>query len=91
MMPVPARTEIEQFRTTVTCHLGLQYEDSKLDYLADVIRQRVQFVGRTRFESYSAYLGHLSASPKGSAVDLTPSRGHIWTLGFRPRLFRALR
>ncbi len=24
-------------------------------------------------------------------VDLTPSHGHIWTLGFRPRLFRALR
>ena len=67
MMLVPARTEIEQFRTTVTGHLGLQYEDAKLDYLADVIRQRMQSMGRTRFESCSAYLGHLSASPKGSA------------------------
>jgi chemotaxis protein methyltransferase CheR len=67
MMPVPARNEIEQFRTTVTCHLGLQYEDAKLEYLADVIRQRMQSVGCARFQSYSAYLGHLNASPKGSA------------------------
>ena len=66
MTPVPARAEIEQFRTTVTCHLGLQYEDAKLDYLADVMRQRMQPVGLARFESYSGYLDHLHASPKGS-------------------------
>jgi chemotaxis protein methyltransferase CheR len=67
MMPAPGRTDIEQFRTSVTGHLGLQYEDAKLDYLADVMRQRVQSVGRARFETYSAYLGHLNASPKGTA------------------------
>ena len=67
MTPVLGRTDIEQFRTIVTRHLGLHYEDGKLDYLADVIRQRMQSVGRARFESYSAYLGHLNASPKGSA------------------------
>jgi chemotaxis protein methyltransferase CheR len=57
----------EEFRTIVTNYLGLQYEDEKLDYLANVMRQRVQPVGHARFESYSAYLGHLNASPKGSA------------------------
>ena len=67
MTPVLAPTEIEQFRTVVTCHLGLKYEDGKLDYLADVMRQRIQPVGRARFDSYSAYLGHLHAAPKGSA------------------------
>ena len=67
MTPVPSRSDIEQFRTAVTSHLGLQYEDAKLDYLADVMRQRIQPVGRARFESYTAYLGHLHASPKGSA------------------------
>jgi chemotaxis protein methyltransferase CheR len=67
MTPIPALAEIEQFRSTVTCHLGLQYEDAKLDYLADVIRQRMQSVGRARFESCPAYLGHLNASPRGSA------------------------
>jgi len=67
MTPVLGRTDIEQFRTIVTCHLGLQYEDEKLDYLADVMRQRMQSASRARFESYSAYLGHLNASSKGSA------------------------
>ena len=67
MMPVPATAEIEQFRAIVTGHLGLQYQDGKLDYLGDVIRQRVQPAGRPRFESYTAYLSQLQASPKGSA------------------------
>ena len=35
MTPVLGRTDIEQFRTIVTGHLGLQYEDEKLDYLAE--------------------------------------------------------
>ncbi len=67
MTPALGRSDIEQFRTIVTCHLGLQYENGKLDYLADVIRQRMQSVGCAHFESCSAYLGHLNASPKGSA------------------------
>lgn len=65
MTPVLYQPDIEQFRTILTRHLGLQYEDGKLDYLAEVIRQRMQC--RARFESYSAYLGQLNASPKGSA------------------------
>ena len=67
MTPIPARTEIERFRTSITRHFGLQYEDAKLDYLADVMRQRMQSVGRARFDSCSAYLGHLDASLNGSA------------------------
>ena len=67
MTPVPTRTDIEQFRAIVTRHLGLQYEDAKLEYLADVLRQRMQSVGRVRFESCAAYIGYLNASPKGSA------------------------
>jgi chemotaxis protein methyltransferase CheR len=67
MTPVPSASDIEQFRNAVTCHLGLQYEDSKLDYLADVMRHRMQSVGRARSESCSDYLGSLNASPKGSA------------------------
>jgi len=66
MMPVLLRTDIEQFRTIVTRHLGLQFEDGKLDYLADVMLQRMQFVGSARFESCSAYIAHLNASPKES-------------------------
>ena len=67
MTPAPSRTDIEQFRTVVSCHLGLQYEDGKLDYLADVMRQRMQSFSRPRFDSCSAYLGHLNASSNGAA------------------------
>ena len=67
MTPALGRHDIEQFRTIVTGHLGLHYEDGKLDYLADVIRHRMQTVGRARFESCAAYLGHLNAAPKGTA------------------------
>ncbi len=61
------RADIEQFRTLVTQHLGLQYDDGKFDYLAEVIRQRMQWEGRARFESSPSYVLHLSSSPKGSA------------------------
>lgn len=31
MMPALGRPDVEQFRTLATRHLGLQYEDGKLD------------------------------------------------------------
>jgi len=67
MTSVLGQAEIEQFRTVLTRHLGLQYEDGKLEYLSDVLLQRMQSLGRARFDSYSAYLCHLNASPQGSA------------------------
>ena len=67
MTPVICTSEIEQFRTLVTRHLGFQYDDSRADFLEDVMRQRMQPLGRVRFKTCAAYLGHLSASPKGSA------------------------
>ena len=41
----------------------MQYEDGKLDYLADVVRQRMELVGSARFESYRE---RLMSSPRGS-------------------------
>ncbi|MEN9901070.1 MAG: hypothetical protein RLZZ152_2114 [Pseudomonadota bacterium] len=67
MTPVLVKNDIEQFRSILTCHLGLQFEDEKLDYLADIMLKRMQPVGRARFESCSAYIAHLYASPKASA------------------------
>ena len=51
MKPVRVKNDIEQFRNILTRHLGLQFEDGKLDNLADVMLQRMQSVGRARFES----------------------------------------
>ena len=42
MMVMLERTEIEQFRTLVAQRLGLMFDDTKLDMLADVIRQRLE-------------------------------------------------
>jgi len=62
MTPVLDRDDLEQFRTLVTRRLGLQYEDEKLDYLAEVVRQRMELTGSSRFKSYLALL---ISSPSG--------------------------
>src|ERR1039458_10099841 len=63
MTPILDRTDLEQFRTIVARRLGLQYEDGKLDYLAEIVRRRMELVGSARFESY---LERLIASPNGA-------------------------
>ena len=63
MTPLLDRTGLEQFRTIVARRLGLQYEDGKLDYLAEIVRRRMELLGSARFESY---LERLISSPKGS-------------------------
>jgi chemotaxis protein methyltransferase CheR len=57
------REHIEQFRTIVAGRLGLHYEDEKLDYLADVLRQRMGVAGSSRVDSY---VERLTSSPRGS-------------------------
>lgn len=61
MMPVVARNDVEQFRLVVGKRLGLHYDDGKLDFLADVLGQRMLAAGCSRFDSY---LEHLAASPR---------------------------
>ena len=63
MTPFPDRTEIEQFRTLVARRLGLRYEDGKLDYLAEVARQRMELAGIASLESY---LERLNSSSRGT-------------------------
>ena len=63
MTPFPDRTEIEQFRTLVARRLGLRYEDGKLDYLAEVARQRMELAGVASLESY---LERLNSSSRGT-------------------------
>jgi chemotaxis protein methyltransferase CheR len=63
MTVVLDRTDIEQFRMIVVRRLGLHYEDGRLDYLADVLRQRMESNGSPRFD---AYVKRLTTSPSGS-------------------------
>jgi len=48
----PAVAEIEYFRGLVAEHLGLHFEDSKLDFLADVLRKRMEDTGCRLFSEY---------------------------------------
>lgn len=56
MKPALDRTDIERFRNIVVHRLGLNYEDGKLDYLADILRQRMESTGSLCFESYAERL-----------------------------------
>lgn len=59
-MPITLdRAEIDGFRALVTRRLGLAYEDGKLDYLADILRDRVEAFG---YGHAGPYLGRLSKS-----------------------------
>ena len=52
MIVAPAAAEIECFRGLVAERLGLHFEDSKLDFLADVLRQRMEETGCHLFSAY---------------------------------------
>jgi len=47
--------DIDRFRSVIACRLGLQFEDAKLGYLADVMRRRLE-IGRQTPEAYLARL-----------------------------------
>lgn len=61
MIVAPAAAEIECFRGLVAERLGLHFDDSKLDFLADVLRQRMEDTGCHLF---SAYCKRISSFPE---------------------------
>ena len=63
MTPVADRVNIERFRAIIARRFGLHFDDGKLDYLADVIRQRMATTGNSHFE---VYLQTLLSSPTSS-------------------------
>ncbi len=56
MTSSPEPADVERFRTIVGERLGLSFDDSRLDYLADVLRQRMDATGYGRFGAYEAKL-----------------------------------
>jgi chemotaxis protein methyltransferase CheR len=60
LIEAPAATEVESFRSMVAVRLGLHFEDLKLGFLGDVLRQRMEETG---CRLYSAYQIHM-ASPR---------------------------
>src|SRR4029077_2269193 len=47
-----AAAEIECFRSRVAQRMGLHFEDAKLEFLADILRQRMESTGSHLFSSY---------------------------------------
>ena len=67
------RAELDCFRAVIAGRLGLQFDDGKLEFLADVLRQRVEAGGRTS----AAYLGMLAANPREELRVLSVSYTHL--------------
>ncbi len=88
MTPCLDRAELDHFRTVIASRLGLQFDDGKLDFLADVLRQRLEACGRTS----AAYLGTLAGNSREElrvlASQLTVSETYFLR---NPDQFRALR
>jgi chemotaxis protein methyltransferase CheR len=56
--------DIERFRTIVARCLGLQFEDAKLGFLADIAHRRLE----VRAQTAEVYLASLEATPTGDEV-----------------------
>ncbi len=56
MSPLVDKNDVEHFRTLIARHLGLLYDDRKLDYLADVLHRRMEVAGIGRFDAYREQL-----------------------------------
>jgi len=54
----PSPTDVERFRSAVTSRLGLAFDESKLDYLAKVLKERI---GILTISSYGWYLDRLTS------------------------------
>ena len=52
MTAKPAPPEIQTFRNLVAERLGLQFEDGKMDMLADILRERMEETGCREFSAY---------------------------------------
>jgi chemotaxis protein methyltransferase CheR len=50
------RGDVERFRTLLGQQLGLHFEDDKLDALSDVVRDRMDALGCSRFGAYESRL-----------------------------------
>lgn len=59
MIVAPAAAEIESFRGLVAERLGLHFEDGKLDFLADVLRKRMEDTGCHQFSLYHGRVSSL--------------------------------
>lgn len=89
MMASADSFDVERFRGIVGSRLGLNFDDSKLAFLADVLKRRRDSAG----QSPDAYLGRLESSSQAQeelralAIDLTVNETYFFR---NPDQFRAM-
>jgi chemotaxis protein methyltransferase CheR len=60
-----ARADVEAFRAVVERDLGLQFDDAKLDFLEEVLRERM---GRTGSEQLSSYFERMAGTGRQEEI-----------------------
>lgn len=53
--------ELDRFRAVIARRMGLQFDDGKMNLLANVLRQRLDALGRIGADAYLSSLGHNGA------------------------------
>ena len=56
--------EVEHFRSLVAQHIGLHFDDGKLGFLADILRQRMERTGCDQFSSYHRRISAATREPE---------------------------
>ena len=51
-MNLISQAVLEDFRQIIAVRLGLRFEDSKMDYLEDILRQRIEANGKIALAEY---------------------------------------
>src|SRR5262249_25090683 len=90
MILAPSSADLDAFRALIARKLGLCFDDTKLDFLADVLRERME---RASCDQFSTYENRLSSFSRGDeeiralAVHLTVGEPYFFRYAEQ---FRAL-
>ncbi len=79
-MDGPEREKVERFREAIARRLGLEFEDAKLSYLADLLRERAK---ETANRNVAGYLSSFETVPgerelRALAEELTVSETYFF-------------
>src|SRR5919197_2009540 len=87
------RADVERFRSIIGARLGLQFEDDKLDMLADVLRTRLQEKGQASPSCYFSSLESIREARqelRSLASQLTISETYFFRFPEHFNAFRAV-
>lgn len=81
------QSDIERFRSFIAGYFGLNFDESRLDFLADVLRRGMTAAGCTHFPAYEQRLISSSQDRRAIAEHLTVSETYFFRYGEHFRVF----